>query len=341
MATLRSPEIDAMAALPVEDSEDEDAAFAAELEACMDSDEAPDGTSLDAAAEAPDGPDAVAGPDLLTCLPEEILARILSFLPNASLLGSALRWTNRRFGQAVALASIERTRERLRQSLEDGFTADASSASNSGCEGSSAGESSHASSGSDGRGSAAGNSDAESVRREAGPPSSPTVGGTSSGTGAETSGTKSPAVSRHPLPDQRERLDSLASELELALRACVTATFRSKYRQLVFNLRDPKNPQLRKRLLTGELAPDALLQLSGRDMASVELQQQRSEWKKKRQRECVRERPVKGFVTDLYRCDRCDGTRAAVHRALRAGQRHVDRARTYATCTECNHRWEL
>lgn len=289
----------------------------------MDSDEAPHGSGLDVAADAP---------DLLTCLPEEILARILSFLPHASLLGSALRWTNRRFGEAVATASIERTKERVRQSLQDGFNADASSASSSGCEGSlSAGVSSHASSGSDAKGSGAASSDAESVGREPGP-SSPT---------AEMSRNKPRFVSRQPVPDQHERLDWLATELELALRGCATATFRSKYRQLAFNLRDPKNPQLRKRLLTGELAPDALLQLSGRDMASVELQQQRSEWKKKRQRECVRERPIKGFVTDLYRCDRCDGTRAAVHRALRAGQRHVDRARTYATCTECNHRWEL
>jgi hypothetical protein len=301
--------------------EDEDAAFAAELEACMDSDEASNGAGSDAADAAAEAP------DLLTCLPEEILARILYFLPNASLLGSGLRWTSRRFGKAVAAASIERTKERLRQSLQDGFTADASGASGSGCEGSpSTGTSSHASSSSDAKSNGTCSSDAESVGREPGP-SSPAKG---------IDGSKS-----HRVPDQRERLDSLASELELALRACATATFRSKYRQLVFNLRDPKNPQLRKRLLTGELAPDALLQLSGRDMASVELQQQRSEWKKKRQRECVRERPIKGFVTDLYRCDRCDGTRAAVHRALRAGQRHVDRARTYATCTECNHRWEL
>lgn len=312
-----------------EDDDDEDAAFAAELEACMDSDETEQET-----AAAQDSREAEASkrlPDLLTILPEEILARILHFLPNATLLNSALRRTNRRFGKAVALASIERAKERLRQSLEDGFAADALAVTSGGRVGKGATFGANCEPQSCGAGSS---SDVETGSRERGRPS-PNRSGASHA--SSTCGRLVPSMP----PMERERLESLASQLEIALRACGTATFRSKYRQLVFNLRDPKNPQLRKRLLTGELAPDALLQLSGREMASVELQQQRSEWKKKRQRECVRERPLKGFVTDLYRCDRCDCTQAAVHRAIRAGQRHVDRARTYATCTECNHRWEV
>ena len=128
---------------------------------------------------------------------------------------------------------------------------------------------------------------------------------------------------------------------KLALRTCGGATFRLKFRPLVFNLGDPKNPQLRRKLLEGALSPSAMLQLTASDMASSALQRQRSEWREKRKRDCVRERPVKGFVTDLYRCDRCDCTRAAVHRAIRAGQKQVDRARTYATCTDCSHRWEV
>jgi len=308
--------------------EDQNEAFAAELEACMDSDDSHVSWETDE-------------PDLLTTLPEEILARILNLLPHASLLSSALRRTNKRFGEAVALASTDRTRERLRQSLQDGFAADRAPAP------ASSGSSASTSSSTVNSTASGSTSTATGFSTTTGGDYSTSTAGSSSNTSVSNSNNSSseaegasPDFSRGEPPGlERERLDLLAFELELALRTC--GAFRLKYRQLVFNLRDPKNPQLRRRLLTGELAPTALLQLSGHNMASVELQQQRAEWKKKRQRECVRERPLKGFVTNLYRCDRCDGTQAAVHRALRAGQRHIDRARTYATCVECSHRWEV
>ena len=268
-------------------SDDDD--FAAALEACMASDE---------------DDEAEEGEDLLTTLPDDCLLRILRFLPHASLLTTALRSVNKRFGDAVAAEGVSRTRDRLKQSLEAGFAADIRRS-----EGGGGGSSSSSAAGSSGGGGSS--SDVDMT-----PPPPP------------------------PAPPHG-RLDELASALELALRTCGGATFRLKFRPLVFNLGDPKNPQLRRKLLDGALSPSAMLQLTASDMASSALQRQRSEWREKRKRDCVRERPVKGFVTDLYRCDRCDCTRAAVHRAIRAGQKQVDRARTYATCTDCSHRWEV
>eukprot|EP00310_Coccolithus_braarudii_P000510 CAMPEP_0183358690 /NCGR_PEP_ID=MMETSP0164_2-20130417/49971_1 /TAXON_ID=221442 /ORGANISM="Coccolithus pelagicus ssp braarudi, Strain PLY182g" /LENGTH=255 /DNA_ID=CAMNT_0025532631 /DNA_START=63 /DNA_END=831 /DNA_ORIENTATION=- len=57
--------------------------------------------------------------------------------------------------------------------------------------------------------------------------------------------------------------------------------FRSKYRAILFNLKDPKNPDLRHRLALGELQPEELLHLRTRELAGDALQQQRSAWRQK------------------------------------------------------------
>ena len=44
--------------------------------------------------------------------------------------------------------------------------------------------------------------------------------------------------------------------------------YKAKYRSLVFNLRDPNNPDLRARVLGGEISPDKLVQLSAAELAS-------------------------------------------------------------------------
>ena len=56
--------------------------------------------------------------------------------------------------------------------------------------------------------------------------------------------------------------------------ACVHMTgnagkdYKAKYRSLHYNLKDAANPELRARVLTGELAPPALVRLSNQDLAS-------------------------------------------------------------------------
>lgn len=44
--------------------------------------------------------------------------------------------------------------------------------------------------------------------------------------------------------------------------------YKAKYRSLHYNLKDAANPELRARVLTGELAPAALVRLSNQDLAS-------------------------------------------------------------------------
>jgi hypothetical protein len=156
--------------------------------------------------------------------------------------------------------------------------------------------------------------------------------------GGASSGAKSDA-----LPEARLReLPPLATAIEAAIRALSPPhrTLMSKCRSICFNLSDPKNPELRGRLLSGELTPHELVRMGTQEMASLALQRQRSEWQRKRLVCTIRPERVHGFATDLYRCDGCGCQQTRVHRVIRPG-RAIDRARTYATCRECNARWEV
>lgn len=54
-----------------------------------------------------------------------------------------------------------------------------------------------------------------------------------------------------------------------------------RIRMLLFNLKDPKNPYLRKRLLSGELSPSALPTMSSADLANPELANMRKEFEER------------------------------------------------------------
>ena len=65
----------------------------------------------------------------------------------------------------------------------------------------------------------------------------------------------------------RPRLSSLATQLETALASAGSARYQSKFRQLIFNLKDPKNPDLRARLLSGDIGTADLLRLTAQQVA--------------------------------------------------------------------------
>ena len=96
------------------------------------------------------------------------------------------------------------------------------------------------------------------------------------------------------------------------------------------------------RLLCGDLAPTELVAMSASEMASTAQKAQKAAWHARSMACAIKQDPrgVVGYLTDLYRCDSCDSTKTRVHRVIRPG-RAIDRARTYATCAECNARWEI
>lgn len=75
------------------------------------------------------------------------------------------------------------------------------------------------------------------------------------------------------LPDDstsEEKAQFLGLHIEFAMFDAQLEA-KSKFRQLSFNLKDPKNPSLRQRVFDGSLTPSDLVQMSSEDMANPEL----------------------------------------------------------------------
>ena len=254
--------------------------------------------------------------EMLNHLPDEIVARVLSFASSAAL--SVCKRVCRRFSLCAKVEERARMRKRLEDALVAGFASDelAEGASSGQEEGSPASA----------KGGAPGTSAVDSVRAD----------------GASTS-------RRVERPASRPAgwLEPLASRLEAALHDGGGRRHRSKGRQLLFNLRDPKNPTLRSGLACGEVDPWALVRLEGRElrdaMAGDALRSQRREWKRSSLERVVKpDWRAGGFVCDLYRCNSCHTSRTNIHRTIRAGKRAVDEVSTlWATCIACNLRWAV
>lgn len=64
----------------------------------------------------------------------------------------------------------------------------------------------------------------------------------------------------------------------------LNAEYKAKFRSLIFNMKDAANPELRTRVLRGELTPPILVTMGAAELASRTL----SEWRCKRQEEATK-----------------------------------------------------
>lgn len=118
----------------------------------------------------------------------------------------------------------------------------------------------------------------------------------------------------------------------------VSAKYKAKFRQLHFNLKDAKNPDLRRKVLEGDIQPDVLLILQPEELAS---NAQREENQKIRDKKLFDAAPsaVKHATTDQFRCGKC-GKRECTYYQMQT--RSADEpATTYVTCTNCLNRWKF
>lgn len=111
-----------------------------------------------------------------------------------------------------------------------------------------------------------------------------------------------------------------------------------KYRSLMFNLKDPNNPDFRRRVLLGEFAPERLINMSTQDMASDQRKQENEKLKQKALFECERGQQPKA-TTDQFKCGKC-GQRKCTYYQMQT--RSADEPMTtYVTCVSCNNRWKF
>lgn len=115
-------------------------------------------------------------------------------------------------------------------------------------------------------------------------------------------------------------------------------TQKQKYRSILFNLKDQKNPDFRRRVLLGHIKPEDIINLSAEEMASDERKKQNKEIKDKALFECERGQAPKAS-TDQFKCGRC-GQRKCTYYQMQT--RSADEPMTtYVTCVNCNNHWKF
>ncbi|KAI3508405.1 hypothetical protein L1887_23412 [Cichorium endivia] len=111
-----------------------------------------------------------------------------------------------------------------------------------------------------------------------------------------------------------------------------------KYRSVMFNVKDPKNPDFRRKILLGHVTPARILELTPEEMASTERQMENVKIKEKALFECERGGPPKA-TTDQFKCSRC-GKRKCTYYQMQT--RSADEPMTtFVTCVNCDNHWKF
>jgi len=113
--------------------------------------------------------------------------------------------------------------------------------------------------------------------------------------------------------------------------------YKIKYRSLAFNLKNPKNPDLRASVMNGATSATELCKMSSQDMASEELKQQRKKYALYHL-EAAKTSQAISTSTDMFKCSKC-GKRETTYYQLQT--RSADEPMTtFHTCIPCGHRWK-
>lgn len=117
------------------------------------------------------------------------------------------------------------------------------------------------------------------------------------------------------------------------------ARYTAKCRSIIFNLRDPKNPDLRRRVLAGILQPERLTLMDPVEMASDALKRQRRLYAALSMRATtLGTGEDKHAVTDMFFCRRCKQRKCTYYQMQ---TRSADEPMTtFVTCLNCNNRWK-
>eukprot|EP00898_Chlorokybus_atmophyticus_P007461 jgi/Chlat1/7716/Chrsp66S07186 len=116
--------------------------------------------------------------------------------------------------------------------------------------------------------------------------------------------------------------------------------YKAKYRSISFNMKDPINPDLRRRLLAEVISPEELMDMSAEDMASDAKKAENQSIRDKKLYDCQRGSiESTGATTDQFKCGKC-GQRKCTYYQMQT--RSADEPMTtYVTCVNCNNRWKF
>ncbi|XP_034446286.1 transcription elongation factor A protein 2 [Hippoglossus hippoglossus] len=114
--------------------------------------------------------------------------------------------------------------------------------------------------------------------------------------------------------------------------------YKTRLRSRISNLKDQKNPDLRRNVLCGNISPQRIARMSAEEMASTELKQIRETLTK----ESIREHQlskVGGTETDMFICSKCHGKSCSYTQVqIRSADEPMT---TFVLCNSCGNRWKF
>ncbi|XP_006145214.1 transcription elongation factor A protein 3 isoform X3 [Tupaia chinensis] len=135
--------------------------------------------------------------------------------------------------------------------------------------------------------------------------------------------------------------DKMASEIEDHIYQELSSTdmkYRNRVRSRISNLKDPRNPGLRRKVLSGAIAAGLIAKMTAEEMASDELRELRNAMTQ----EAIREHQMAktgGTTTDLFQCSKCKKKNCTYNQVQ---TRSADEPMTtFVLCNECGNRWKF
>merc|ERR1712129_276354 len=135
-------------------------------------------------------------------------------------------------------------------------------------------------------------------------------------------------------------------ERELHSQLCLGKEYVAQARSIVFNIKDTRNPNFRRKLLCGFFEPWELPQMTGEEMASEAKTAERARWRQKAL-EAAALKPGNETLTNAHTCEKCCATDCAASMSMatescvRSGGEPLPTVVTHIRCLSCCHAWTL
>lgn len=140
---------------------------------------------------------------------------------------------------------------------------------------------------------------------------------------------------------ERDEAQIIANAVESAIYFKCQGTsqqYKNKYRNISFNIKDPKNAKLRMALLYRHIPPSELLNMSNQDLANDDLKKTREEVHAKMTRDAMPFSKQEAS-TDMFRCGKCKERKCTY---FQMQTRSADEPlTTFVSCVHCGNRWRF
>lgn len=114
--------------------------------------------------------------------------------------------------------------------------------------------------------------------------------------------------------------------------------YRSKVRSLSLNLKDKNNPELRQKVLKGEIQAETLVVMRSEELASKVLKEQHEALRQQNLHN-AKGAEAQEAETDAFQCGKCKQKKT---RYYQMQTRSADEPMTtFVTCVNCNHKWKF